>query len=254
MRKILVVALLAAAVCASAASAQSVRGKYCAVAAPNGWTITGEQATRTSFGADLQRVDGGAIASYFVVGVSADMRRSSWYGRYYATPEHAVMATLSKMGAEPIQCSTPVAMQNGLQQMQCRTQMLSGLVTWHAQSLSDGGYVLTIRTAGTPHGQWARFGGEASAVSMALRCNVPFMPAEPSVAGGGATGGGKAKGGQGDSQYSQWLGREHYHDPKTGENYWVQPGRDWYQTGPEGPGYYVRVGGDLRKLAPGRSN
>lgn len=229
-----------------------VRGQYCAVAAPNGWAITGEQATRTAFGADLRRTDGGAYASYFLVGVAAEMRRSAWYGRHYATPEMGVMATLTKMGAEQVQCAAPVALSSGLRQMQCRTAALSGLVSYQVQALADGGYVLAIRTAATPHGQWQRFGNEASAVAGALRCNVPFLPSPPEPAGASASSG-KAKG-KGDSQYSRWLGREHYHDPKTGENHWVEPGRDWVQNGRDGPGYYVRSGNELRKLEPGRSD
>ena len=246
-------ALALLALVASTATAQSLRGRYCSVAAPHGWAITGETATRSSFGADFNRADGGAGASYFVVGVSADMRRSAWYGRYYATPEQAVLATLSKMGADPVQCSAPVAVSSTMRQMQCRTASLAGLVAYQVSSLADGGYVLTIRSAATPHGQWQRFGSEATAVATTLRCNVPFLPSPPAEASSG-NGGSKGAKGKGDSQYSRWLGREHYHDPKTGENYWVEPGRDWVQTGPEGPGYYARSGNELRKLEPGRSN
>jgi hypothetical protein len=47
---------------------------------------------------------------------------------------------------------------------------------------------------------------------------------------------------------------EHYHDARTGENYWVSPGSDYRQTGPQGPGYYVSVGGEQRKLEAGRSD
>jgi hypothetical protein len=56
-----------------------------------------------------------------------------------------------------------------------------------------------------------------------------------------------------DSDYSRWLGMEHYHDEKTGQNYWVSPSNDWNENGLEGPGYYVRIGGEDRKLDPGRS-
>src|SRR5262249_31902818 len=39
-------------------------GKYCAAAAPEGWTVTAENPAGTAFGADLTRRDGAAIASY----------------------------------------------------------------------------------------------------------------------------------------------------------------------------------------------
>ena len=58
---------------------------------------------------------------------------------------------------------------------------------------------------------------------------------------------------EGDSEYSPWLGMEHYHDATTGENYWVSPSRDWNETGPQGPGYYTRIGNDTKKLEPGLS-
>jgi hypothetical protein len=47
---------------------------------------------------------------------------------------------------------------------------------------------------------------------------------------------------------------EHYHDPRTGENYWVSPATDYRENGPQGPGYYVGVGGEQRKLQSGRSD
>jgi len=59
---------------------------------------------------------------------------------------------------------------------------------------------------------------------------------------------------EGDSEYSPWLGMEHYHDPRTGENYWVSPATDYRENGPQGPGYYVGVGGEQRKLQSGRSD
>jgi hypothetical protein len=244
----IVVAL--AAMAASGASAQVLQGQYCRVAAPPGWTITGEMPTRTSFGADLRRVDGAAIASYFLVGVSAEMRNSPWYGRFYATPEQGVMATLTKMGAEPVQCGAPSAISPNMRVMQCRTPILTGDVAYQVQPMPGGGYLLAIRTAGAPHSQWPRYRAEASAVAASLRCNVPFLPSppDPQVAGAGG------KGGRGDAKsgYNPRTGIEEYCDEKTGQNHDVDPSRHWDPIGPQGPGPYVQYGNERRKLTPGR--
>jgi hypothetical protein len=240
-----------AALTAGFASAQTLQGQYCRVAAPPGWAIAGEAPTRTSFGADFRRLDGAAIASYFLVGVAAEMRTSPWYGRFYATPEQAVLATLSKLGTEPVQCGPATAVSANMRVMQCRTATLTGDVAYQVQPMG-GGYLLAIRTAGAPHALWPRYRAEAGAVATALRCNVPHMPAPPDppgAASGRAGGKGEPKG-----RYNPRTGIEEYHDPKTGENYDANPSIHWNPVGPEGPGYYTRRGGEVRKLEPGRSD
>jgi hypothetical protein len=237
-----------AAMSAGLAGAHSLEGRYCRVNAPPGWAIAGEMPTRTSFGADLRRLDGAAIASYFLVGVSAEMRSSPWYGRFYATPEQGVMATLTKMGNEPVQCGAPAAMADNLRVMQCRTPQLTGDVAYQVQPLPGGGYLLAIRTAGAPHAQWPRYRNEAGAVAVALRCNVPFLPSPSDPPGGGG-----GKGGQGDkSRYNPRTGVEEYCDEKTGQNHDIDPSRQWNPIGPDGPGPYVKYGNEIRKLRPGR--
>ncbi len=57
--------------------------------------------------------------------------------------------------------------------------------------------------------------------------------------------------GESDSEYNVWLEKEYYHDPATGQNYWVSPSQDWEQNGPQGPGYYTRNGNDVTKLVSG---
>ena len=254
-RRILCLASALAAMTGNVASAQTLQGQYCRVAAPPGWAISAEMPTRSSFGADLRRADGAAHASYFLVGVAAAMRSSPWYGRFYATPEQGVLATLSKMGTEPVKCGPSSAVSASQRVMQCRTPGLTGAVMYQAQAMPDGGYLLAIRTAAAPHAQWARFIDEAGAVATALRCNVPFLPAppEPRVDPGSASSkaGGK---GEAKSRYNPWRGTEEYHDPKTGENHEVNPSRQWDPVGPQGPGPYVWRGNEKRKLEPGRSD
>lgn len=234
---------------------QLVRGQYCHALAPSGWSFTGENPAGSAFGADILHGDGAAGASYFIVGVSAEMRSSPWYGRWYATPQQAVLATLSQMGTTPLQCGAPRTPQPGLQLMQCRTPQHVGLALYQVFPMAGNGFLLVIRTAATVPGQWARDGEVASAVARSIRCNVPLRPSTADFTSGLSDAGKSRRNkAEGDAEYSRWLGMEHYHDERTGQNYWVSPSRDWNDTGPEGPGYYTRSGGELRKLAPGRSN
>lgn len=233
---------------------QPLRGQYCSAQAPRGWSVIGERAAGSSFGADLASADGGALASYWIVGVAPEMRSSPWYGRWYATPHAAALATLSQLGTVPIQCGAPTAPAPGLSMMECRSAQAVGLALYQVHPAGRGGFVLVMRTAGTAPARWARDGAIASAVARSIRCNVPLRPSTADFTSG-LSGSGKARRkAEGDSGYSRWLGMEHYHDASTGENYWVSPSRDWRENGPQGAGYYVGAGGDLRKLEPGRSD
>lgn len=234
---------------------QPVRGKACTALAPKGWSFTGENAAGAAFGADLMRADGAAVASYYIVGVPPEMRSSPWYGRWYATPQQAALATLSQMGTRPVQCGAPSTPAPGLTLLECRTPQLVGLALYQVFPMGTGGFVLVMRTAATAPGQWASQGALASAAARSIRCNVPLRPSSFDYTTG-LSGRDKPrrKGGEADSGYSRWSGMEHYHDERTGQNYWVSPSRDWVDNGPRGPGYYIGAGNDVRKLDPGRSD
>jgi hypothetical protein len=234
--------------------AQTLRGRYCTALAPKGWSITGENAAGSAFGADFASADGSALASYWIVGVPPEMRSSPWYGRWYATPQDAVMATLTRMGTVPIQCGPPTSPAQGLALMECRNAQVTGLALYQVHPMANGGYVLVMRTAGATPARWARDGAMASAVARSVRCNVPLKPSTADFTTGLSGSGKSRRKSEGDSGYSRWLEMEHYHDARTGENYWVSPSRDWRENGPQGPGYYASAGGELRKLEPGRSD
>lgn len=237
------------------APVQPLRSQRCSALAPQGWSFTGESPPGSSFGADVMRQDGAVAASYYIVGVPAEMRTSPWYGKWYATPHQAVLATLSSLGQRPLQCAAPSTPAPGLHLMQCRTPQYVGLALYQVFPTAGNGFVLVIRTAAAFPNLWARDGEVASAVARSIRCNVPLRPSTADYTTG-LSGSGKSRRGkaEGDSEYSRWLGMEHYHDPRTGENYWVSPGRDWSNNCPQGPGYCVNVGGSLRQLEPGRSD
>ena len=106
--------------------------------------------------------------------------------------------------------------------MQCRTPQFVGVAVYQAFPMADNGYVLAMRSAYTAPGQWARDGEVASAAARSMRCNVPFKPSSFDYTSRPPSAGKSPKGkGNADSQYSRWLGMEHYHDSGTGQNYWV---------------------------------
>jgi len=231
---------------------QTIRGRYCAASAPEGWTVAAENPTGTAFGADLTRRDGAAVASYLIFGVPPNMRSSPYYQQWYVTPERAVMAQLTQFGSKPMQCNRPSELVpgSGYMGMACQSPALRGVVAYKIFNTGDGGYVVIMRSAGSPPTAWARYGAEATTVARSLECQVPLLPSRASSNVPSAP---KKKKEDADSEYSPWLGMENYHDPNTGQNYWVSPSRDWDETGPQGPGYYAKAGNDIRKLEPGLS-
>ena len=127
------VALAIGIVLASSVSAQSPlkaeirKGRACQALAPADWSFIGENAAGSAFGADMQRADGQVLASYFIVGVAGEMRTSSTYARWYATPHQAAMTTLTQMGRVAVQCGAPSTPAPGLTLMPCRTPQFVGL-------------------------------------------------------------------------------------------------------------------------------
>jgi hypothetical protein len=236
-------------------SVQARSGRLCNALAPPDWSFTGENPAGSAFGADMQRADGKVVASYFIVGISGEMRASPTYGRWYATPQQAAMASLSQLGTVPVQCGAPSSPAPGLSLMQCRTAQHVGLVLYQAFPMQGNGFVLVMRTAGAVPALWPRDGAQAAAVARSIRCNVPLRPSSFDYTSGPGTPG-KARRGkeEGNSDYSRWSGMENVHDPATGQNYWAEAGRDWRANGPKGPGYYTNVNGEERLLAAGRSN
>ncbi|MGH8613514.1 MAG: hypothetical protein ACREYF_16230, partial [Gammaproteobacteria bacterium] len=86
-----------------------------------------------------------------------------------------------------------------------------------------------------------------------IRCSVPLRPSAADWTS--ESPGARARSeGEGDPGYSQWLEMENYHDPSTGQNYWVSPSRDCNENVPQGPGYYTSIGNDTRLLESGYSN
>jgi len=237
---------------AAPVSIVQLQGRYCTAFAPTGWTITAENPAGSAFGADILRADGAAGAGYIIMGITAEMRSSPWYGPLYGTPEQAIMTIVTKYGTAPMQCGQPKEFYagTGVKLMECQNATTAGVALYQTYPMGDGGYILVARTAGTPPTEWKQLGPIATAVARSIRCNVPLKPSTTDWTSS-SPGSKKRSQGEKDSGYSQWLEMEYYHDPSTGENYWVSPSRHWMENGPQGPGYYLSVGNELRQLQPG---
>jgi hypothetical protein len=226
------------------------RGQYCSALAPPGWKGTGENPAGSAFGADIMRSDHRALASYYVVGVAPELR-TGYYARWYATPDATAMGALSQLGTVAIQCSAPRVVGGGKKMMSCRTPEYVGIALYQSFPMPNNGYVVVIRTAAAAPQEWARVGEIASAVSRSVRCNIPLRPSAADWTSPSSGSREEKRKKEADSEYSQWLGMENYHDSSTSQNYWVSPSTDWNETGPRGPGYYVNIGGEMRKLDAG---
>jgi hypothetical protein len=222
-----------------------VRGQYCMALAPQGWFVSGENAQRVAFGADLRSGDGRASASYsiFAAGTLNTVRG-------YETPDRAVAMAISQMGTVPTRYGTRRQLGPSEFLIEYQNQGYHGLSYYQVFPAGRGGYMIVMRQAATQIAVWRQRGSEASAVVRSLHCNVPSVPAQPDPPSLNRRAGTGNK--EEDTSYNQWLDKEYYHNPQTGENYWVSPSQDYQKDGPAGPGYYAPFGNSYVKLDPGR--
>jgi len=219
----------------------SFHGQYCSSMGPRGWAVTAENPQRVAFGADSMSPDGKAYAGYAVFSTIA--------GTPMATPEAAVAMHLSAMGAHPATLGRRMQLDRNTFAVSYRNDQNEGMAFYEVFPF-QGGAMILMRQAATSPGQWRQRGPEASAVARSMRCNVPSVPAAPDPPSLNKKPRANSDG-EGDSEYNVWLEKEYYHDPATGQNYWVSPSQDWEQNGPQGPGYYTRNGNDVTKLQSG---
>jgi hypothetical protein len=226
---------------------QMIRGQYCMGFAPPGYRVAAENPQRVAFGADVHRQDGRGGASYAVFGGGPITGVPAW-----ETPEGAIASWLSGNGSTPTRFGRPAPVEPGVSAVEFQTPSARGVAIYRVLP-QQGGFVVVMRTAMAQPDLWALSAPELVAVARSLRCNVPMVPAAADPPPRARERSGAKAGGEGDSEYNQWLGMEHYHDARTGQNYWVSPSRDWSETGPQGAGYYIRNGNDTIKLDSGYS-
>jgi hypothetical protein len=232
--------IFAASTFANPISVRPLRGNYCSAMAPQGWFVKAENAQRVAFGADLVSGDGmlGVGYSVFGGGTLTGLRG-------YETPDRAVAMSLGTRLGNLRQLASNVFL------AEYGTNVFHGVAFYEVFPAGRGGFMIVLRTATTASRLWRQRAGEATAVARSLHCNVPMVkaaPDPPSLNGQGKRAGGNR---EDDTYYNQWLEKEYYHNPKTGENVWVSPSTDYHQTGPEGPGYYGVDGNNTIKLDPG---
>ncbi len=225
------------------------RGQYCGSLGPRGWFVRAENAQRVAFGADLTSGDGKASAGYsiFSAGTLNVVPGNE-------TPDRAVAANLTGMGRIPTRFGNKQQLGPNVFLIYFQNASYEGVGFYQVIPTGGGGYMIVLRTAVTATGAWRWRGSEASAVARAMRCQVPNVPAAPDPPALNAKIKRKDDGsGESDSQYNQWLEKEYYHNPATGENFWVSPSQDWVKDGPQGEGYYAQHGNSMIKLESGYS-
>jgi hypothetical protein len=229
---------------------QPFHGQYCASIGPPGWAVIAENPQREVFGADLASADGQVFAGYTIFS-SGPMAPNG-----FETPGRAVASLLTAFGTIPVKFLTrrQVGPNVFLQEYQSATN--HGVAFYQVIPAPGVGYMIVMRMAGTGNapGLWEKRASEAFAVARSLRCQVPSVAAAADPPELNA----KKKSGANDGEetdtlYNTWLEREYYHNPQTGENYWVSPSENYSNTGPDGPGYYATFGNSLIKLDPGYS-
>jgi hypothetical protein len=219
-------------------------GQYCASMGPRGWSVMGEDAERMAFSANFMSLDTAAAGGYQVVPFSGYLS-----ARGFDTADHAVATVLSNGYKTPLQFGVKSQLAPNIYSVPYKTDTVEGIAFFEVMPF-PGQPLVAIRYAYTRIGFWVARGAEASAVVRSIHCNIPNVPPTPDPPALNSRPRG-AQGGEGDSDYNQWLEKENYHNPQTGENYWVSPTSDWDQNGPEGAGYYARSGNDVVKLKPG---
>lgn len=222
---------------------QPIRGQYCFAFAPPGYGVAAENAQRVAFGADIHRADGRAGVSFSVLGGGPITGVPQ-----LANPESALAQMVSGMGQTRFRWGRTQPLDAGLVAREYQTPIGQGVIFFRVFQ-QQGGFVIVARMAQATHEMWSRDAQELIAIALSMRCRVPMVPAaaDPPPRPKAARG----KAGERDSEYNWVLGMETYHDPATGQNYWVSPSTDHSSTGPEGAGYYARRGNGSVKLTPG---
>ena len=229
---------------------QPFRGQYCSSVGPAGWAVIAENAQREAFGADFASADGQAYAGYSIFS-SGPMAPAG-----FENPHSAVATTLTGFGTVQVQFRNRRQVGSNVFLLEYQSPTNHGVAFYQVIPAPGVGYMIVMRLAGTGNarGLWEKRGSEAMAVARSLRCQVPSVPASPDPPGLNAKRkSGENSGDESDTLYNTWLEREYYHNPQTGENYWVSPSENYSDHGPDGPGYYATFGGSPIKLAPGYS-
>lgn len=227
---------------------QPFHGQYCASVGPPGWVVLDENPQRASFGADLASGDRMAYAGYSV------FPSGPMVGAGFETPGRAVAATLSTFGTVQVRYGQQKQVGPNVYLLEYMTATNHGVAFYQVIPAGADGDMIVMRLAGTSAspGLWEKRGAEAMAVARSLHCQVPSVPASPDPPGLNAkTESTRSDSDESDTLYNTWLEREYYHNPETGENYWVSPSEDYSNYGPDGAGYYATYGNSIIKLTPG---
>lgn len=221
----------------------------CYAFAPANWIITDNRREGDALG--MYSADRNMYAGYLVMGVQGGLT-TGYYSYMYATPKTFLNYLISESGTKMVSYGASVIDDYGYTILPFEVEgspAVKGLVFYRVWSVPGDpyGYVLVIRIAKTVKQFWGSLGAQAISVALSIRSVVQYQS-------GGSNNSGSTDEQKAESGYNMQLGMEYVHDPDTGENYWVSPGKDYHETGPDEPGYYKRIGNDTKKLLYGRSD
>jgi len=221
--------------------------------APKDWAmVAGDQG-----GVDLGGPDRKTYAGSCILPVNRQMQ--GYYGPTYGTPDMSMAMITAKMlmgaghSGDFRYTSPPMRFDGFFVQRSFETSDARGQIFYHIYGNVNTEYIESYRLAITGRDVWKKKGPIAIAVALSIHASVALHPSannyNPYGGGGGETGD------EPDplKDYNKELGTQYYHDPNTGDNYWVDPATA-VVNGPAGEGVYKSNGNDVTKLVPGRSD
>jgi hypothetical protein len=237
----------------------------CYAFAPAGWANI-ESMQSVGFGYDAFSPDETSMASYGMVGLTGDF--ATFYGLNSA--EKFIEVDLSNLGYtnfswlnEAIDVGNDYKTRTFKAIEPQKNRPVTGIFLYRTWDLSDGGFIIVLRSAITTSDKWKENSALAFNVSLSMRCTAKLQPSSsPSASSNDEISdmiidSYEKRQSTLDEASSEWsegmLGYENVYSPSTGDHYWAPLDSKW-ETGPSGSGYYRVVNpttGDVEKLENG---
>ena len=218
------------------------------------------------FGYDAYNPDQSLMASYGMVGVPGDL--VYFYG--YTSAESFIEAMFLTLGYTNFSWqgnSFDVGdgyKTRSFQANEPQGRSVTGLYLYKTWDLSDGGFIVALRSAITYSEKWEENSALTFNVALSMRCTAQLQQRSgtSSVTSNDEISdiicsSYEERQATLDKASSEWseamLGHENVYSPTTSERYWAPLESKW-ETGPQGPGYYRLVNtttGEVEKLERG---
>ena len=222
---------------------------------PKGWSMVASE----QGGVDIFSPDQLCYAGANILPINRSMQ--GYYGNQYGPPAQSMLTLISLQlrgnGRDPnVRYTTPPQRFDGyFTKRSFATSEGIGTIYYHIYGDPNSEYIESFYLCMTRTSAWKKWGPIANAVALSIHRSVVAR----SSSGGNSYGGGGGYGGGSYSEpdplkdYNAQLGKQYYHDPNTGQSYWVDPSTA-VVNGPDGEGVYTQNGNDITKLVPGASD